>query len=430
MLFNNVLVACVLSLAPAALSAALKGRSVPKGFVTTSGTNFVLDGKHYDFLGANSYWIPLLSTTEDVDKTFAGMQSQGVKVLRTWGFNAINTTELASAKATNLTYYQVWSTDGTYTINYGPQGLERLDYVVATAGKYGIKLIINFTNNWIGYGGIDLYLENILGSSATQDLFYTNKKVQASFYAYIKLIVDRYKSSPNVFAWEVANELRCLGQLPAGPACVPGSNTLYNYYKSTSNYIRSLDPYHLITTGGEGHFNWANPPHYWYNGEYVSDYNYNGQAGEDFDKDLTLPNIDFATYHMYPATWYPELDFPGSNWTVQEWGLTWIQQHADAAKKANKPLVLEEFGITGVQNQTAIYPAWAAKAISTKHAGFMPWQFGQLGLTENGGNKIFKYADALINGASPNDGLAIFSNETSVWNLLKSVAKQENALRI
>ena len=28
----------------------------------------------------------------------------------------------------------------------------------------------------------------------------------------------------------------------------------------------------------------------------------------------------------------------------------------------------------------------------------MPWQFGQLGLTENGGNRLIKYADALING--------------------------------
>jgi len=54
----------------------------------------------------------------------------------------------------------------------------------------------------------------------------------------------------------------------------------------------------------------------WSNGQYVSDYNYNGNgkpvqtpassllvltlaghsAGEDFDKDLTLENIDFGTY--------------------------------------------------------------------------------------------------------------------------------------
>jgi mannan endo-1,4-beta-mannosidase len=35
----------------------------------------------------------------------------------------------------------------------------------------------------------------------------------------------------------------------------------------------------------------------------------------------------------------------------------------------------------------------------------MPWQFGQLGLTEDGGNKIFKYEDALIDGVCPGTNL-------------------------
>ena len=30
----------------------------------------------------------------------------------------------------------------------------------------------------------------------------------------------------------------------------------------------------------------------------------------------------------------------------------------------------------------------------------MPWQFGALGLTEDGGNRIIKYADALNHGVS------------------------------
>lgn len=30
----------------------------------------------------------------------------------------------------------------------------------------------------------------------------------------------------------------------------------------------------------------------------------------------------------------------------------------------------------------------------------MPWQFGQLGLTESGGNRLIKYADAILNGVS------------------------------
>lgn len=38
------------------------------------------------------------------------------------------------------------------------------------------------------------------------------------------------------------------------------------------------DPFHMITTGGEGQFNWDKPKHYWYNGSSVSDYNYNGEG--------------------------------------------------------------------------------------------------------------------------------------------------------
>ena len=95
----------------------------------------------------------------------------------------------------------------------------------------------------------------------------------------MKTIVTRYKDSPTIFAWELMNEARCLSDtLPAGPSCVPGSNTLRTWYQEQSNYVRSLyvnrfnithhdrlihtfdrDHNHLITTGGEGHFYWKNP---------------------------------------------------------------------------------------------------------------------------------------------------------------------------
>lgn len=39
------------------------------------------------------------------------------------------------------------------------------------------------------------------------------------------------------------------------------------------------DPFHMITTGGEGHFYWKkHPVSYWSNGTLVSDYNFNGQG--------------------------------------------------------------------------------------------------------------------------------------------------------
>ena len=75
---------------------------------------------------------------------------------------------------------------------------------------------------------------------------------------------------------------------------------------------------------------------------------------------------------------------------------------------------------------------------SSLNCSVMPWQFGQLGLTESGGNRLIKYADMILDGvrllrrvaetnsmltslyfliifqASPNDGLAIYANETSI----------------
>ncbi|KAJ7487699.1 glycoside hydrolase superfamily [Mycena galericulata] len=259
MYFVSVAICFFLCHAAAASEQSLK-ITVPKGFVTTRGAEFELDGSPFAFVGANSYWLPLLTTMDDVEFTMQQMQDAGVKVLRTWGFNAINASELAGALQSNLTYYQVWN-NSDWSLNDGTQGLQRLDNVLNAASKHDIK-----------------------------------------------------------------NEARCLGDLPASPACVPGSGTLGKWYKEQSDFVRSLDPYHMITTGGEGHFYWRNPA-------FASDYNFNGQAGEDFDYDLTLPNIDFGSYHMYPQTWYPQLDFPGSNFSVEAWGLFWIDSHVSAAKK-------------------------------------------------------------------------------------------------
>jgi len=395
------------------LSSSASVSALPSGFATTDGTRFSVDGKTLDFVGANSYWLPLLTTETDVHTSFQQMRDQGVKVVRTWGFNAINGSELAGALESNLTYYQLWNSS-EWILNDGPQGLQRLDYVVETASQYGIKMIVTFTNNWVGYGGSDLYLAWIAGNPTTHDVFFTDPKIVASYQRYVRTIVERYKDSPNVFAWELMNEARCGSDTyPSGPACVPGSETVLKWYKEQSDFVRSLDPFHMITTGGEGQFFWPGDT------ALASDFNFNGQAGEDFDRELFLDNIDFATYHMYPESWYPQALIPGSGFDTEGWGIDWITNHSIAATRANKPIILEEFGVT---NKSLIYPSWVQHALDLKHAGIMPWQFGALGLTEDGGNRLIKYADEILNGASPNDGLAIYKNNTAIWDIFANAA--------
>jgi len=395
---------------------------VPSGFVTTNGTSFQLDGQPFAFVGTNSFWLPLLSNDDDVHATFEAIAAAGIKVVRTWGFNAINETELPYADSINLTYYQVWNSSG-WTLNEGSQGLQRLDYVLYAAAIHDIRLIITFTNNWIGYGGADLYVNWLAGAGATHDVFYTDPTIIASYQQYVQTIVNRYKDSPTVFAWELMNEARCASDLlTASAACHPGSGTLGLWYQQQSDFVRSIDPYHMITTGGEGQFYWAQPDTYWYNNTLVTDFNFDGAAGEDFEWDLGLPNIDFGVYHMYVQTWYPELDYPGSNFSIEDWGLDWIEAHALTAQMVGKPIVIEEFGLTGLDNKTAIYPTWVQRTLGSNHAGVMFWQWGQLNLTEGGGNQPFKYTDAIVNGASPNDGFTVYTNQTTVMDIFTQAA--------
>ncbi|PVF99913.1 glycoside hydrolase [Serendipita vermifera] len=410
--FTSILLACLQFSGLVAAGVTIDSNSgtgdrgrVPRGFVTTKGTKFRLDNKDFAFVGSNSYWLPLLTTKEDVDLTLKDARAAGIKVMRTWGFNAINATELPTALSTNLTYYQIWN--GTrFDTNYGAQGLQRLDYVVKAAERFGVKLILAFTNNWGGYGGADLYVQWIKGVR-THDTFFTDPAVIAEYQRYVKIIVNRYKDSPAIFAWELMNEARCLGELPSGPDC-PGKRVVGKWYKQQSDYVRKLDPYHMISTGGEGHFFWDPAPTFWYNGTEVSDYNYNGQAGEDFDEDLKLDN------HIYVYSWYPQLVFPGSNFSAYEWGLQWIQQHADGKYTTSTGAVTHRLQ-RPKRDKLKFYPGWVKKALDTYH-GIMPWQYGQLGLTENGGNRLIKYADAIIDG-----------NQTDIWSIFTRAAAVQDS---
>lgn len=117
-------------------------------------------------------------------------------------------------------------------INTGADGLERLDYVVKSAEAHGISLIINFVNNWTDYGGMAAYISYYGLSTTDAAAWYTSTAAQAQYQKYIAAIVARYKTSKNVFAWELANEPRCAG-------C--DTSVITTWVKNTSEYIKSLD---------------------------------------------------------------------------------------------------------------------------------------------------------------------------------------------
>lgn len=54
------------------------------------------------------------------------------------------------------------------------------------------------------------------------------------------------------------------------------------------------------------------------------------------------------------------------------WGSQWISDHAASGQVANKPVILEEFGVT-VSDQASTYTAWYSTIISSGLAGDLIW---------------------------------------------------------
>ncbi|KAH7925544.1 glycoside hydrolase family 5 protein [Leucogyrophana mollusca] len=375
-----------LALATASLATPVSRASA--GYVKASGQGFTLDGETYTVFGSNSYWVGLteLSTT-DMDTTFANIASTGGTTVRTWGFNEVT--------APSGDYYQLWN-GSTATINYGPTGLENFDNVVASAKAHDIHLIVTLTNNWADYGGMDVYVNQIIGQGQPHDYFYTNPEVIAAYKNYVNAFVSRYVNEPTIFGWELANEPRCTGTTPATSGTCT-TETITTWIETMSAYIKTIDSNHLVGLGDEG----------WFNDPNSTDYSYSGSQGIDFNANLAIETIDFGTFHLYPFSW-------GETASPITWGAEWIENHRISQATYNKPVLMEEFGVLSAQNQTATYLNWYTTVLDSGLSGVLIWQAGS----------------NLTNGPSPNDGYAIYPDTPTYYmeQAFSSLIKARNAV--
>jgi len=311
-----------------------------------SGRLFEIDGKTQYFAGTNAWWLAHLSENSDVDLALAQIASTGYKTIRVWGFGDVNTPPAATATDPNAVYFQLLNSSGSY-INYSPNGLQRLDYVVSSASRYNLKLILNFVNNWSDYGGIAAY-NTAFGGNATT--WFTDAKSQQVYRDYIRVVVERYKASTAIFAWELANEPRCHG-------CA--TDVITNWASGIAGYVKTLDNEHLVTLGDEG----------WLDGGGDGSYAYSGIEGVDFQVNLGVKGLDYGVFHLYPDSW-------GYNDT---WGSEWITQHDAVGAVVGKPVILEEYGTPFPGNHTSTEGPWQEAVLKSGLAADSIWQFGPYG---------------------------------------------------
>ncbi|KAJ3212554.1 hypothetical protein HDU82_000493 [Entophlyctis luteolus] len=371
------------------------------GFVTTSGTQFMLDGCPFAFVGGNSYYTimeDLFQNNKQATDNIIGLySSKGLKVLR------LNTMYDSSTKTSSNPWFQN-ITDGTAAVyNDGPTGLGLLDYVIYAAGKSGIKVVISLVNNWQAGGGMDLYVATQNGTY--HDEFYTSQTLQSLYKSWVHHVLTRvnsynnltYNADPTIMMWELANEPRCLGNtLPASPTC--SVQTIATWASTMSAYVKSIAPNQLVSLGDEG---------FYHNKSSVStSYPFTANEGIDFDTILSIPTIDAGSIHTYPEGWRVPTPYDA-------WGNLWYNTHQASCVAANKPCYVGEYGITassGLRNE--VYASWDATWESNKMA-----------------NLVWTISGNLSWGPFPDsDGFALYSTDAS-WDLeIGNVASSMNGI--
>lgn len=325
-------------------------------FVTREGQEFLLEGESFYFTGTNIYELSFkenetyaksqksvlymddgtkmelpipggttLTYEQKIDNDMLEMKRLGMKVVRTWAFNSYANDPQAFVNTSNWTYNE--------------KQFKKLDYILDSAKRHGIRVIPVFENYWADFGGIKVTTDRY-GLYKLE--FFTNAQAKQMYKNYVANMVNRvntvsgvdYKDDPAIFAWDLMNEPRIdSNDDPTTDKRLsdPTGSKLGAWLNEMSSYVKSLDSNHMVTAGSEGHgFPNAAQGSTHFGGE-------NEGYSNDPIKIMNQPNIDFFSFHPYPnAGWL--------NYSLQE-AKNLITGFVNKGHQSNKPVIMGEWGI-------------------------------------------------------------------------------------
>lgn len=306
-----------------------RARRARPGFVSTRGSQFVIDGRPFRFVGANAAVIYGDTERAHMTETLSVIAKSKVKVVRVWAFGESASTKDTSASVAPYDWLKL------HAFRRGPddwneEAFENLDRVIAEASRRHLLVQICLANWWRDTGGVVRYLDWAGIREAADDskphgidvevamLFYSNEETRRLYREHLKRIVSRrnsvtgvlYRDDPTIMGYELMNEAQA----------TPGRwGERRGWIAEMSSYLRSLDPDHLITPG-----TWSYRTS-WERREWIADH--------------SLPTIDFCDIHHYPVDDADSVvDSPADL-------NGFIENRAAAAFAVGKPLVIGEFGI-------------------------------------------------------------------------------------
>ncbi len=336
-------------------------------FAEVSEGTFLLNGGEFRFVGTNAYYLPNYKKLDPtvVERAFNAFNVAGITVVRMWafydgfdcGYSAVDDNENVIQVAPGI---------------YNEEALRHLDYIIARGKRQNIRFILPFINFWDELGGICQYNTWAGAEKPSQNMefFLSNDKTQEWFRNYIKMLLNRvntytgvaYKDEPAIFSWQIMNEGRNRGQDP---------KILRDWYREMAQYIKSIDPNHLVGTGEEG-FDHNTPDQYSLS-EYSNTYALRANEGTSYVMNTAIPEIDYGNAHWYPSEF-------GFGYNITENLLraqnAWLTDHQRIAADYGKPFVLGEYGFPGWGDErvVAMYTSLWRTAEEIKLDGSLFWQ--------------------------------------------------------
>ncbi len=362
---KRLVVAASLFIAGAAISFVPAGCDSRKGrprahFIATNGTQFLVDGRPFRFVGAN---VAVMYRDDDrahMPETLSRAAQMGLKVVRVWASGEGGPNDVKP-----IADFADWPRNHYFRLKPGEWNEAEfvfLDRVIAEAARNGLRVQLCLANWWRDTGGVTQYLRWARVNGADDDAypfginnqkamqFYTNETARRLYREHLEKVAMRrnsvtgiaYRDDPTIFGYELINE----GQ------CVTGRwSDRRTWLAEMSAYLKSLDPSHLIAPGEWGYRSAAERR------EWLLDHN--------------LPNIDYCDVHIYPKD--DKDSFVDSPQALDEF----IQNRAAAAYSINRPLVMGEFGMSlnGLQGHSQIewFRSYFQDTAGNGVAGAMFW---------------------------------------------------------
>lgn len=307
-------------------------------FVKVVDRSFQLNDEPYRFIGANLwYGMNLGSKGEGSDQArlireLDRLQMLGVNNLRIMG----------ASEGDENSPYQIQPTLQYAPDQYNEELFEGLDFLLAEMEKRNMKAVVCLSNYWMWSGGFPQYVSwatrteipypDVMGGSSWDEFinyslsFYSNRKAMDYYWEFLKTIVGRtntitglpYKEDPTIMAWQLCNEPRGYTQ----------PKKYRQWVKKSVKFLNDLDENHLISIGSEGD---TNTP----------------ISGVNLYKDNKTKGLDYVTTHVWIQNWgwfdpTDEETFEASKAKTA----AYLRSQIAKAEKLNKPLVIEEFGVS------------------------------------------------------------------------------------